>query len=137
MQDIKKAQLLPIHFDLPRHVIPLQTFIETAENAGRIAEVLNQELFGGSFTLELVIVPSEEGTFLSKLGIVVTAVSVFVAGAIVSGPLGDFGSGIFEEIVSKDASDVGKELVQSVRAAFEELRSSSEDREAKCVQRRL
>lgn len=133
MQDIKKGQLLPIHFDVPRHVIPLQAFIETAENAGRIAEVINQELFGGSFTLEIVIVPPEEGSFLSKLGIVATAVSIFVAGAIVSGPLGDFGSGIFEEIVSKDASDVGKELVQSVRSAFEELTSSSEDREAKCV----
>lgn len=133
MQDIKEGQLLPIHFDLPRHVIPLQTFIETAENAGRIAEVINHELFGGSFTLEVVIVPPEEGSFLSKLGIVATAVSIFVAGAIVSGPLGDFGSGIFEEIVSKDASDVGKELVQSVRSAFEELTSSSEDRQAKCV----
>ena len=132
MQDIKKGQLLPIHFDLPGHVIPLQTFIETAESAGRIAEVINQEIFGGSFTLEVVIVPPEEGSFLSQLGIVVTAVSIFVAGAIVSGPLGDFGSGIFEEIVSKDASDVGKELVQNVRAAFEELTSSSEDREAKC-----
>jgi hypothetical protein len=133
MQDIRIGQLLPIHFDLPRHVIPLQTFIETAENAGRIAEVINQELFGGSFTLEVVIVPPEEGSFLSQLGIVVTAVGIFVAGAIVSGPLGDFGSGIFEEIVSKDASDVGKDLVKGVRAAFEELKSSSEDREAKCV----
>lgn len=133
MQDIKKGQLLPIHFDLPRHVIPLQTFIVTAENAGRIAEVINQELFGGNFTLEVVIVPPEAGSFLSQLGIVVTAVGIFIAGAIVSGPLGDFGSGIFEEIVSNDASDVGKELVQSVRAAFEELTSSSEDREAKCV----
>lgn len=133
MQDIKKGQLLPIHFDLPRHVIPLQTFIETAENAGRIAEVINQELFGGSFTLEVVIVPPEEGSFLSQLGIVVTTVSIFVVGAIVSGPLGDFGSGIFEEIVSKDASDVGKELAQGVRAAFEDLASPTEDKEVKCV----
>lgn len=133
MQDIQEGQLLPIHFDLPRHVIPLATFIETAESAGRIAEVINQELFGGSFTLDVVIVPPEEGSFLSQLGIVVTAVGIFVAGAIVSGPLGDFGSGIFEEIVSKDASDMGKELVQGVRNAFEELASSSENREAKCV----
>lgn len=133
MQGIKEGQLLPIHFDLPRHVIPLQTFIDTAENAGRIAEVINQELFGGSFTLEVVIVPPEEGSFLSQLGIVVTAVGAFIVGAIVSGPLGDFGSGIFEEIVSKDASDMGKELVQGVRSAFEELSSDSEDREAKCV----
>lgn len=133
MRDIKEGQLLPIHFDLPRHVIPLQTFIDTAENAGRIAEVINQELFGGSFTFTVVIVPSEEGSFLSQLGIFVTAVSIFTAGAIVSGPLGDLGSGIFEEIVSKDASDVGKELVRGVRAAFEELASTSENREAKCV----
>ena len=133
MHEVSKRQLLPIHFDLPRHVIPLQTFIETAENAGRIAEVINQELFGGSFTLEVVIVPPEEGTFLSRLGFVVTAVSIFVGTAIIAGPLGDFGSGMFEEIVSKDASDVGKDLVKGVRAAFEELTSTSEDKEAKCA----
>lgn len=52
MQDIEYGQLLPIHFDLPRHVIPLRTFVETAENASQIAEVINQELFGGAFVYE-------------------------------------------------------------------------------------
>lgn len=133
MQNIKEGQLLPIHFDLPRHVIPLRTFVETAENASRIAEVINQELFGGTFVLEVVIVPPEEGSFLTKLGIVVAAVGIWVAQEIASGPLGDIGSGMFAEIVSKDGSDVGKELVQGVRAAFEELTSPSEDKEAKCI----
>jgi hypothetical protein len=132
MQDIKEGQLLPIHFDLPRHVIPLRTFVETAESAGRIAEVINQELFGGTFTLEVVIIPPEEGTFLAKLGIVVTVVGIWVAQQIVAGPLSDFGSGVFAEIVSKDASDVGREMVQGVRAAFDELMSPSENQEAKC-----
>lgn len=133
MLDIKEGQLLPIHFDLPRHVIPLQTFTETAENAARIAEVINHELFGGNFTLEVVIVPPEEGSFLSKLGIRVYGVGIFVGAAIIAGPLGGIGTGIFEEIVSKDPSDVGKELVQGIRDAFEELKLPSDDREAKCT----
>lgn len=133
MIDITEGQLLPIHFDLPRHVIPLHTFIETAESAGRIAEVINQELFGGSFTLEIVIVPPQEGSFLSRLGINVKTVSVFVALSIAAGPLSEFGSGIFQEIVSKSASDLGKELASGVRDAFDELLSSSEDINAKCA----
>ena len=133
MQDIKEGQLLPIHFDLPGHVIPLRAFVETAENAARIAEIINEELFNGTFALEVVVVPPEEGSFLTRLAIVVAAVGIWAAQEILSGPLSEFGSGVFEELVSKNASDVGKELVQGVRSAFEELTSPSEDRDAKCM----
>jgi len=132
MQDIKDGQLLPIHFDLPRHVIPLRTFVETAENAGRIAEVINQELFGGAFVLEIVVMPPEEGTFLSRLGITVKSVSAVALVAILSGPLGDFGSGMFQELISKSATDVGKDVVSSIRSSMEQLQSYSEDKEALC-----
>lgn len=132
MQDFKEGQLLPIHFDLPRHVIPLQTFIDTAESAGRIAEVVNQEFFGGTLVLEIVIIPPEEGSFLSKLGINVKVAGVFIAGAMLSGPFGDFSSGLLEGILTKNPSDIGQDLGEGIRAAYDELISPSEDQEAKC-----
>lgn len=133
MQDFKEGQLLPIHFDLPRHVIPLQTFIDTAESAGRIAEVVNQEFFGGTLLLEIVIIPPEEGSFLSKLGINVKVAGVFIAGAMLSGPFGDISSGVMEGILTKNPSDIGKALGEGIRSAYDELVSGSEDQEAKCV----
>lgn len=133
MSDIPPQQALPIHFDLPRHVIPLRTFVDTAQNAGAIAEVINQQLFGGSFVLEVVVIPPEEGSFLTWLGIVVTSVGIFVGGSIIAGPLGDFGTGMFEELLSKSPTDVGKDVVRSVRSSMEQLQNYSEDKEAMCA----
>lgn len=133
MEDIAQRQMLPIHFDLPRHVIPLRTFVATAENAERIAEVINQQLFGGTFVLEVVVIPPSEGTFLTRLGINVKSVSIFATLAILSGPLGEFGSGVYEELAPQNATEVGREFVRSIRTSVEQLERYSEDKGRKCA----
>ena len=67
-------EVLPIHFDVPEHYIPLNTFIETARETEAIIEALNQRWFGGELKYRVVVVPPKEGSFLAFLGLAVVAV---------------------------------------------------------------
>lgn len=61
--------ILPIHFDLPSHAIPLDTFVQTAEQTRIIIASLNRELFSGQLQYEFLVLPPHSGSFKSKLGI--------------------------------------------------------------------
>lgn len=67
-------EVLPIHFDVPEHYIPLSTFIETARETEAIIEALNQRWFSGELKYRIVVVPPKEGSFLAFLGLAVAAV---------------------------------------------------------------
>ena len=67
-------EVLPIHFDVPEHYIPLHTFIETARETEAIIAALNQRWFGGDLQYRVVVLPPKEGTFLAYLGITIAAV---------------------------------------------------------------
>lgn len=69
-------EVLPIHFNVPEHYIPLKTFVETASHAEEIVASLNADWFSGELKYEVVVVPPKPGTFLIGLGIAVAAVSV-------------------------------------------------------------
>lgn len=61
--------ILPIHFDLPAHAIPLDTFVRTAEQTEAIIVSLNRELFDGKLKYEILVLPAQEGSFKSKIGV--------------------------------------------------------------------
>ncbi|TWG95870.1 hypothetical protein L598_002900000080 [Mesorhizobium sp. J18] len=61
--------ILPIHFDLPAHAIPLHTFVRTAEQAEVIIASLNRELFDGKLKYEMLVLPPQEGSFKSRIGV--------------------------------------------------------------------
>lgn len=63
-------EILPIHFDVPGHEIPLTTFVRTSEQTEAIVRGLNKELFNGQLQFQLLVLPAEEGSFLTRLGIV-------------------------------------------------------------------
>jgi len=98
-----------IHFDVDGNYINIDTFIRTAESARTIVEALDKTFFGGSLNYELVVVPPEAGTFLSKLaiigGITLTALTVF-DNDITSG----FVKGLTNKTPAEWAEELGKEL---------------------------
>jgi len=67
--------VLPIHFDVPDHYIPLRTFIDTASHAEEVIASLNAEWFSGELEYEVVVIPPKPGTFLIGLGIAVVAIT--------------------------------------------------------------
>lgn len=58
---------------MPGHQIPLATFVRTSEQTEALILSLNKELFDGQLQFELVVLPAEEGSFLTRLGLIVAA----------------------------------------------------------------
>jgi hypothetical protein len=61
--------VLPIHFDVPTHVVSLSTFIATARNTKTVIETFNQSLLQGQLEYEIFVLPAEQGSFKSQLAI--------------------------------------------------------------------
>ncbi|MBL8564324.1 MAG: hypothetical protein JNM89_01250 [Hyphomicrobiaceae bacterium] len=77
----KSVGIIPLHFDVPTHILPLNTFIETAARTKDIVEAFNRSLFDGRLVYEIYVLTPEDGSFKSKLAVYVisgaTAVAVF------------------------------------------------------------
>jgi len=130
--------VLPIHFNLPAHAIPLDTFVRTAERAETIIASLNRELFDGKLKYEILVLPPQEGSFKSKIGVYLfggwLAVwtftesdvgQAFIRGLTLQEPAHwaeQAGSAIREQIVSDEEDK-----------AIEEADEAPEDDEAKCL----
>lgn len=73
ISDLPLIGLIPIHFDVPGHYLPLTTFIDTATQTRSIIDAFNREIFAGKLRYELFVLPPDEGSFLTKLGVVIIA----------------------------------------------------------------
>lgn len=62
--------VIPIHFDVPGHELPLSTFVSTSEQTRAIIRALNEELFEGQLQFQILVLPPAEGSFLTRLGLV-------------------------------------------------------------------
>ncbi|MCE9508314.1 MAG: hypothetical protein K8R48_08410 [Alphaproteobacteria bacterium] len=66
-------QVLPLHFNIAEHYLPLDEFIETAKNTRAIVENFNKEFCGGKLKYRIVVLPPEKGSFKSRLGVWIIA----------------------------------------------------------------
>lgn len=130
--------VLPIHFNLPAHAIPLGTFVRTAEQAETIIASLNRELFDGRLKYEILVLPPQEGSFKSRIGVYLLGgwIAVwtftesdigqaFIRGLTLQEPAHwaeQAGSAIREQIVSDEDDE-----------ALDEANKAPEDDEAKCL----
>ena len=71
----RSIEVLPIHFDVPEHFIPLRTFVDTASHAEEIVASLNAEWFAGELEYQVVVIPPKSGSFLIGLGVAVVAIT--------------------------------------------------------------
>ncbi|WP_025661827.1 hypothetical protein [Rhizobium sp. IBUN] len=68
------SEILYFHFDVKNHFLKLETFIQTADSARKVVTSLNETFFQKSLQYELVVLPPEEGSFLTRLAVWVGAV---------------------------------------------------------------
>lgn len=104
-------EVLPIHFDVPEHYIPLSTFIETARETEAIIEALNQRWFSGELKYRVVVVPPKEGSFLAYLGLAVVA----VGGAAWTFLRSEPGDAFLKELTGHNFTDLMGEAGRKVR----------------------
>ena len=111
-----RSDRLFIHFDVDEHFLKLDTFVETAESARKVIDALNSTFFQGSLDYELIVLPPESGTFLSKL-----AVLVGVPGAVFAFLNTDVGSAYVEGLTGKPPTEWAKELGQDHQERIQTL----------------
>jgi len=75
----KSVGIIPLHFDVPAHILPLNTFIETSARTRDIIESFNRTLFGGKLVYEIYVLTPEDGSFLNKLALYVLSGTAMVA----------------------------------------------------------
>jgi hypothetical protein len=66
--DGRSARLF-MHFDVVGHFLRLDTFISTASSAREIVESFDQSFFNGELEYSFLILPPDDGSFLSKFAI--------------------------------------------------------------------
>lgn len=123
-----RSDRLFIHFDVDDHFLKLDTFVETAESTRKVIEALNSTFFKGSLDYELIVLPPESGTFLSKL-----AVLVGVPGAVFAFLNSDVGSAYVEGLTGKPPAAWAKEMGQDHQERIQALQelAAPEDEEPK------
>lgn len=66
-------ETISIHFDVPGHAIPLSTFVRTSQEAEAVLRSLTTELLGDVVEFEFLVLPPEEGSFLTRIGVILLA----------------------------------------------------------------
>lgn len=100
-----------IHFDVPEHVIPLDTFVQTAEQTAALIHALGNELASGKLVFQIVVIPPAEGSFKTRLGVKVMAGAAFFWALIES----DIGKAFVKGITQHEPAYWSEQLGQTIR----------------------
>lgn len=71
-QHITHLGIIPIHFDVPEHHIPLSQFIDSAKSAQDIIDNFNLEFFDGQLKYDIRVLTPQKGGLIELLGIGIT-----------------------------------------------------------------
>ena len=106
--------VLPLHFQVPVDFIPLTTFIRTARSAELLMLAVNDFAFGGQLEFEVIVLPSEIGTFKSKLGICILG-GVAAAWNVLDS---DIGAGFVKGLTDQEPAYWSEQLGKDIKDAF-------------------
>lgn len=144
---MSEMQIIPIHFNVmdtngkETHHLLWQTFVQTGGSVEKIAQDICEKFFGDDFAIEMVVLPSEEGSFLKKIKI--NIVKVAIGSTLVAGTLNQssqflttpVGKAAFKRIFNTDKDpeyfieNLGKEESASLMAESTKyfLQTSNDD----------
>lgn len=114
-----RSDRLFFHFDVDEHYLKLETFIETAESTRKVIEALDATFFQGSLEYELIVLPPEDGSFLSKLALWVSGGVASVFAFLNS----DVGSAYVEGLTGKPPAEWAKEIGQDHQERIQSIHS--------------
>lgn len=111
------VSVMPLHFDVPGHYLPLTTFVETANQTRAVIDGFNRELFDGQLKFEFFVLPPEPGSFKAKLGVALLA----GWGMVWTFTESDIGKSFIEGLTGHDPSYWAKEVGTYARTKLPEL----------------
>ena len=121
------SDILYIHYDSYDHAIKADTFIESIESIKLIIEYINRDILNYSLKYSLLIIPSEPGSFLAKIGLYITgAITGLFAIANT-----DIGAAFIEGLTSVSPAELAKQIGQDIRTdLINAVKYSSESEDA-------
>jgi len=117
-----RSDRLFLHFDVDEHYLKLETFIETAESTRKVIEALDATFFQGSLEYELIVLPPEDGSFLSKLALWVSGGVASVFAFLNS----DVGSAYVEGLTGKPPAEWAQEIGHDHQERIQSIQESAE-----------
>jgi hypothetical protein len=111
-----RSDRLFIHFDVQDHFLKLDTFIKTADSARRVIEALDKTFFQGTLEYELIVIPPEGGTFLSKLALWISGGTAAVFTFVNT----DVGSAFVEGLTGQSPSHWATTIGEKTRSTFQD-----------------
>lgn len=78
-EEVSLLTIIPVHFDVPEHHVPLDFFQTTIKDTATVVGSLNDLVFAGRLQYRLVILPPAEGTFISRIGLIAKVGGVILA----------------------------------------------------------
>lgn len=121
----RRSDQLFIHFDVAEHYLKLETFVETAKRAQRIVDALDQTFFQGELKYELIVLPPEPGTFLTRLAIYLASGGAAIFGFLET----DIGKAYVEGLTGNEPAHWSRELGENHRELIEKKIGTTEDTE--------
>lgn len=118
----RRSDRLYIHFDVRDHFLKLDTFIETADSARKVIEALNKTFFDGSLEYELIVLPPEEGSFLSKLALWISGGTTAAFGILNT----DIGSAYVEGLTGRAPAEWAQSFGEDHRASIDAFQAETE-----------
>ncbi len=113
------AGIIPLHYDVPEHSLPLKQFVNSAEALHAIIDDFNKNIFDDELKYELRIIPPEKGGLLELVQIVLSNEALLTSGGIWAFLSTDIGKGFVKGLTKHEPRYFAEQLGEKIRSLFE------------------
>jgi len=118
--------VLSIHFDVDENYLDLTTFIATANSARKVIEAFSDTYLGNAEEYRIFVLPPDDGSFLSRLGVWTRRSSLVLAGLLGD----DAANGVIKALSGHEPTYWAEQATKSLLSAASSDFSQAEDRQA-------
>lgn len=106
--EVDSSNIIYFHFDTVESKLSIASFNQLVDSLNVVTNNVSKVFIGEKVKCSIFILPPEDGSFKSKF-------CIFLAGAMLSGPIGNFSDGMIQELTGHDSKYYGTETVRFVK----------------------
>lgn len=114
------SNIIYFHFDTVESKLSITSFNQLVDSLNIATNNISQVFIGEKVKCSVFILPPEDGSFKSKF-------CIFLAGAALSGPIGNYSDGVLQELTGHDAKYYGIASVKLVKDVTISVFSKTKD----------
>lgn len=113
------AGIIPLHYNVPEHSLPLKQFVNSAEALQAIIDDFNENIFDDELKYELRVIPPEKGGLLELIEIVLNNKALLTGGGLWAFLSTDIGKGFVKGLTKHEPRYFAEKLGEKARSLFE------------------